>query len=154
MDEKKDDVRPPEPGEDNPNDQEFRLALEALLSAYEPILTEDLKLAKAPDKVREVDEGPECEAEIALANQIFSKFWTEKVAVAILPAEAREKFGPVDKWRWCFLHIRCCMIFGWLLCHGPRGIRGYSYYLNRYWRCVREGLGKPVSHPPPAVAAR
>lgn len=134
-------------GEDDAQDEEFRSALAALLSAYEPILSEDLTLAKSPDKVREAKETADCEAEIALANSIFSKFWTESVAVSILPAEAREKLGPVERWRWCFLHIRCCMIFGWLLCRGPRGIRGYSYYLNRYWRCVREVLGRPVSTP-------
>jgi hypothetical protein len=149
-----DAVPQPESGEDTPRDQEFRFALEALLAAYEPILSEELKLAKSPDKVREGGDGPDCEAEITLANQIFGKFWSEKVAVSILPAEAREKLGPVEKWRWCFLHIRCCMIFGWLVCHGPRGIRGYSYYLNRYWRCVREVLGRPVSNPLTAAEAK
>jgi hypothetical protein len=127
--------------------QELRPALESLLAAYEPILTEDLALAKSPDKVQEQSDNGDCEAEIVLANQIFGRFWNENVALSLLPREAREQFGPIDKWRWCFLHIRCCMIFGWLLCRGPRGIRGYSYYLNRYWRCVREVLGQPVSNP-------
>jgi hypothetical protein len=147
MDGKNDDVQKSEPGDDSPWDQEFRFVLEALLSAYEPILTEDLKLAKSPDKVREAGDLPDCEAEIVLANQIFGKFWNEKVAVSILPAGVRDKLGPVERWQWCFLHIRCCMIFGWLVCHGPRGIRGYSYYLKRYWQCVREVLGTPVSNP-------
>src|SRR5215472_10324287 len=96
-------------GEEDLQDPEFRSALEALLSAYEPILAEDLKLAKSPDKVREAGGRYDCEAEIALANQIFGKFWTDAVAVQILPAELRERFGPIEKWRWCFLHIRCCM---------------------------------------------
>ena len=147
MDGKNDDVRKTGSGEDNPQDQEFRFALESLLSAYEPILAEDLKLAKSPEKVRDISDSPDCEAEIALAHQIFDRFWNEKVAVSILPAEQRDKLGPVERWRWCFLHIRCCMVFGWLLCHGPRGIRGYSYYLKRYWQCVREVLGKPLSNP-------
>jgi len=116
-------------------------------------LAEDLELAKAPDKVADPGEGPDCEAEIALANQIFDRFWNEKVAVSLLPVEARQQFGSVDKWRWCFLHLRCCAIFGWLLCRGPRGIRGYSYYLNRYWRCVRELIGTPVSNPLTAAEA-
>src|SRR5256886_17341555 len=85
---------------DIPQDSEFRSALEALLSAYEPILAEDLKLAKSPDKVREAGERLDCEAEIALANQIFGKFWTEAVAVSILPPDVRERFGSIDKWRW------------------------------------------------------
>src|SRR5262245_31761643 len=130
---------------DNPQDPEFRVALEALLAAYEPILAEDVALTRAPEKIPGISDQQNCESEIALANEIFGKFWSEKVAIAILPPEEREKFGPVEKWRWCFLHIRCCMIFGWLLCHGPRGIRGYSYYLKRYWLCVREVLKRPVS---------
>ena len=36
------------------------------------------------------------------------------------------------------MHLRCCIIFGWLLCRGPRTFAGSSYYLYRYWRCVRE----------------
>src|SRR5262245_61795487 len=120
-----DETRPADA--DNVQDPDFKLALEALLAAYEPILTEDLKLLKSPDKIPDPGLGPDCEAEIELANQIFGKFWTEKVAVSLLPPAERERFGPIDKWRWCFLHIRCCIVFGWLLCHGPRGIRGYSY---------------------------
>src|SRR5438128_1627966 len=115
---KNDDVTRPGSGDD-PQDPEFRAALAALLAAYEPILNEDLNLARSPDKVRDVGDGPDCEAEIALAQQIFGKFWNEQVAVSILPPDAREKIGPIDRWRWCFLHIRCCMIFGWLLCRGP-----------------------------------
>ena len=46
------------------------------------------------------------------------------------------------------------MIFGWLVCRGPRGIRGYSYYLNRYWRCVREVIGRPLSNPLTAAEAK
>jgi hypothetical protein len=134
-------------------DPDFRLIFSSLVAAYQPILAEDLELAKAPDKVPDPGEGPDCEAEIALANQIFDRFWNEKVAVSLLPAEARQQFGSVEKWRWCFLHLRCCTIFGWLLCHGPRGIRGYSYYLNRYWRCVREAIGRPVSNPLTAAEA-
>lgn len=149
-----DDSKTLNPSGDNPQDPEFRVALEALLAAYEPILAEDLALTKAPDKIPSISDKENCETEIALATQIFGKFWNEKVALAILPPEDREKVGPVDKWRWCFLHIRCCMIFGWLLCHGPRGIRGYSYYLKRYWQCVREVLGRPVSNPPTAAEAK
>jgi hypothetical protein len=139
---------------DTLQDKDFRYALEALFAAYEPILAEDLKLVKAPDQIPDPGDGPDCEAEIELANQIFDKFWTEKVAVSLLPAAERERFGPIDKWRWCFLHIRCCMIFGWLLCRGPRGIRGYGYYLRRYWQCVRQVIGRPLSNPLTAAEAK
>ena len=37
------------------------------------------------------------------------------------------------------------------MCRGPRTFRGSSYYLYRYWRCVREVLGAPVANPPTAV---
>jgi hypothetical protein len=34
------------------------------------------------------------------------------------------------------------------VCRGPRTYRGFAYYLNLYWRCVRQALGQPVSNPP------
>jgi hypothetical protein len=145
-----DDKTPQKP---EASDQDFRLIFSSLLAAYQPILAEDLELAKNPDKVPDPGEGPDCEAEIALANRIFDRFWNEKVALSLLPPEARQQFGSIEKWRWCFLHLRCCTIFGWLLCHGPRGIRGYSYYLKRYWQCVRELIGRPVSNPLTAAEA-
>ena len=147
-----DETRPAQA--DNVQNPEFRFLLESLLAVYEPVLTEDLRLGKTPDKIPEPGEEPDCESEIKLADQIFGQFWNEKVALALVPAEERERLGPVDKWRWCFLHLRCCMIFGWLLCRGPRGIRGYSYYLRRYWMCVREVLGRPVSNPLTAAEAK
>src|SRR5437764_1378314 len=45
---------------------------------------------------------------------------------------------------------RCCIIFGWLICRGPRTFRAFAYYLHRYWICVRQALGTPVSSPPTA----
>src|SRR5579863_7922689 len=136
---------------DSANDTQnpgFRVVLDSLLAACEPILSEDLALAKSPDKIQDPGDGPNCDAEIELATRIFGKFWNEKVAVSLLPAEALQQFGAVDKWTWCYRHIECCTIFGWLLCRGPRGIRGYSYYLHEYWLCVRQAIGKPVSNPP------
>lgn len=133
---------------------EFRFVFNELVSAYQPLLAEQLELAKSPDGVQDPGDQVDCEAEIALAARIFDRFWNEKVAVALLPPEVQQQFGSIDRWRWCFLYIRCCLIFGWLLCRGPRGIRGYSYYLNRYWRCVREVLGRPVSSPPTAAEVK
>lgn len=139
---------------DTMRDPDFRFVLESLLTAYEPVLSEDLKLVKAPEKIEDPGDGLDCDAEFALANQIFGKFWNEKVVLSLIPAAERERLGPVDKWRWCFLHLRCCIIFGWLICRGPRGIRGYSFYLKHYWQCVREVLGRPVSNPLTAAQAR
>src|ERR1035438_10087278 len=61
------------------------------------------------------------------------------------PAQARELLGPIEGWRWCLLHIRCCIIFGWLLCRRPRSFRLSAYYLYRLWLCVRQALGTPVT---------
>jgi len=47
MDGKSDDVQKPGSGEENPQDQEFRFALKALLSAYESTLIEDLEIGRA-----------------------------------------------------------------------------------------------------------
>ncbi len=65
-----------------------------------------------------------------------------------LPPEGRQQLGPIDRWRWCLLHIRCCIIFGWLVCRGPRTFRTFAYYIYRYWICVRQALGTPVATPP------
>ena len=136
------DPRPPEP-----NDPDFRLVLESLVDAYRPILEEDLKRAGDLDAlVKEADaSGPDCEAEILAAERLFAPFVNEKMALALLPAQARELLGPAQNWRWCLLHIRCCIIFGWLLCRRPRNFRLSAYYLYRYWICVRQTLGTPVT---------
>ena len=136
------DARPP-----GPTDPDFRLVLEALVGAYRPILEEDLKRASDLDGlVKEADASePDCEAEIAAAERLFTPFVSEKMAVALLPAQARELLGPVENWRGCLLHVRCCIIFGWLLCRRPRNFRLSAYYLYRYWLCVRQVLGTPVT---------
>ncbi|MBR0670489.1 hypothetical protein [Neoroseomonas soli] len=129
------------------NDPGFQTVLKALVDVYRPILEEDLKRAgdlaalgaeaeKAP---------PDCEAEIAAAQRLFGQFADEKVTLALLPPQARELLGPAERWRWCQQHIRCCIIFGWLLCRRPRSFRLSAYYLYRYWLCVRQVLGTPVT---------
>ena len=131
------------------NSEDFQFVLKHLLAAYQPVLEEDLKRAKAPEQLeKEADEKPpSCDDELALANRIFEKFFTEEVAVRLLPAVGRELLGPIDRWRWCFWHIRCCIIFGWLICHHPRTFRASVYYLYRYWICVRQILNTPVHTP-------
>jgi hypothetical protein len=129
-------------------DAGYRSALEALIAAYRPVLEEELKRAHSPeDLAREAEKPRTCDEEIELANRIFSAFFTEKVAESILGPDGRKIAGPLDRWRWCFLHIRCCIIFGWLLCRGPRTFRAFAYYLYRYWLCVREVIGRPVQTP-------
>lgn len=132
------------------HNEDFQFALKELLSAYQPILEEELRRVKDPEKLKkEAEENPpDCDDEFALANRIFEKFFTEEVAVRLLPEEGRKQLGPIDRWRWCFLHIRCCIIFGWLICRRPRTFRGFTYYLYRYWICVRKALDTPISNPP------
>ena len=137
---------------DEIHNEDFQFVLKALLGAYQPILEEDLRRAQAPEQLKDEAEKkpPSCDDELALANRIFEKFFTEEVAVRLLPVEGRELLGPIDRWQWCLLHIRCCIILGWLICRGPRTFRAFVYYLYRYWICVRQVLGTPVSSPPTA----
>ena len=126
-------------------DKDFQFVLKELLSAYHPVLEEELKRAKSPEQLEdEAAEARNCEEELELANRLFERFASEKVALSYLPEEARKLLGEPQRWRWCLLHIRCCLIFGWLVCRGPRTFRSWSYYLHHYWRCVRQVLGTPV----------
>ena len=136
------------------HNEDFQFVLKALLAAYQPILDEELKRAKSPDDLKKEAEArtPSCDDEIALANRIFDKFLTEEVAIRALPAEARQILGPIERWRWCFLHIRCCVIFGWLVCRGPRTFRAFAYYLYRYFLCVR-GIAFPAGGGTPTLTA-
>jgi hypothetical protein len=130
----------------------FQEVLTALAAAYQPVLEQDLSLIQSPDSLDKEARAHvfSCADEIDLANAIFGKFWNERTAIAVLPPQAIEVLGPPDRWRWCLLHIRCCLIFGWLVCRGVRTYRRSAYYLNLYWRCVREIVGNPVSNPPTA----
>jgi hypothetical protein len=135
---------------DEVENEDFQFVLRALLAAYLPILDEAVSLAKDPEQLEKAAEAkpPNCEDELALANRIFEKFFSEEVAVRMLPPEGRKQLGPVENWRWCLLHLRCCFIFGWLICRGPRTFRAWAYYLYVYWRCIRRTLGTPVADPP------
>ena len=132
--------------------ENFQSVLKELLSVYRPLLKENLKRAESPDDLRKEAEAvtASCDDEVTLANRIFEPFVTETMARRLLPARALELLGPFEQWRWCLLHIRCCIAFGWLLCRGPRTFRAFVYYLFRYWKCVRQVLGTPVHDPPTA----
>ncbi|WP_295951849.1 hypothetical protein [Rhodoferax sp.] len=140
-------LRDADPNDPSPDNPEFQQVLEALVGIYRPILQEDLQRADDLQALAKEagQQEPDCEAEIAMAQRLFSRFADEKTTLALLPAQARELLGPTDNWRWCLLHIRCCIIFGWLLCRRPRSFRLSAYYLYRYWLCVREVLGTPVT---------
>jgi hypothetical protein len=132
------------------NKEDFQFVLKALLHAYQPILERQLSLAKNPQELQKEAEKmpPNCANEIAEANRIFGKFFTEEVALRMIPAKNREQLGPIESWRRCLQHLRCCVIFGWLVCRGPRTFRAWAYYVYQYWLCIRESLGTPVASPP------
>jgi hypothetical protein len=143
-------------GESDPGEEEeiqsedFQFVLRHLLEAYKPILEEDLRLAGAPEELeKEADaKPPSCHDELDLADRIFEKFFTDEVALRLLPEAGRRELGQVENWRQCFLHVRCSIIFGWLLCRRQRTFRAFVYYLYRYWLCVRQVFATPVDHPP------
>jgi hypothetical protein len=138
------------------NDQDLQAVLKALLATYQPVLEHQLHLVKNPQELQKQVQASQrnCAEEFAEAYALFEKFLTEDVAQRLLPAQARELLGPVEGWRWCFLHIRCCIVFGWLVCRWPRTFRGFSYYLYEYWKCVRQVIGNPISDPPTAEQRR
>ncbi len=130
--------------------EDFQYVLKILLEAYQPILEEQLALAKNPVELQKAaaSKPPNCAEQLAEAHRIFDRVFTEEAVVRMLPAEARKQLGPVENWRWCLQHLLCCVIFGWLVCRGPINFRSFSYYTYQYWLCVRESLGTPVSNPP------
>src|SRR5579863_3612772 len=138
---------PPSAEIQNPD---FQLVLKALLAAYQPILEQQLNWAKNPEELKKQAESnpPNCADEIAEANRIFGKFFSEDVVLRMIPAEGRTQLGPIENWRWCLEQLRCCFIFGWLVCRGPRTFRAWAYYVYQYWLCIRESLGTPVANPP------
>jgi hypothetical protein len=130
--------------------QDFQAVLTSFLTAYRPFLEKELNLSESAATLIKESQAhpPTCDDEIQLAVALFERFYTKDVALRVLPAEGREVLGNPDQWEWCYRRILCCLIFGWLVCRGPRTFRGFAYYLYQYWRCVRQALGQPVSVPP------
>src|SRR5215471_10390406 len=128
--------------------EDFQFVLKALLDAYRPILEEELSRAKDPKKLKEEAKGhpPNCEEEIERARRFFTAFFTKEVAERTIPSAQRAQL--VGEWTICLRYVICCFIFGWLVCRSPRTFRALVYYVYRYWLCIRESLGTPVSNPP------
>ncbi|HLH37484.1 MAG TPA: hypothetical protein VKX41_22675 [Alloacidobacterium sp.] len=131
-------------------DQDFQAVLNAFLAAYRPFLEKESSLAASAAALIKESQAhpPTCDDEINTAVALFERFYTKDVALRVLPDEGRQVLGNPDQWEWCYRRILCCLIFGWLVCRGPRTFRGFAYYLYQYWRCVRQALGQPVSVPP------
>lgn len=132
------------------NNPDFQFALKALLAVYQPVFEEQLELIRNPQQLQTQMQAarPSCAQEFSEAYAHFEKFFTVEVAERLLPAQARELLGPAEQWRWCYQHIICCLVFGWLVCRWPRTFRGFAYYLYEFWKCVRQVVDNPVSDPP------
>jgi hypothetical protein len=132
------------------NNPDFQNVLKALLAAYQPVLEQQLNLAKNPQELQKEaqNDPPNCADEFAEANALFGKFLSDDIALRLIPEKNRAQIGPIENWRWCLQHIRCCIVFGWLVCRGPRTFRAWAYYVYQYWLCVRQSLGTPVASPP------
>src|SRR5262245_30180496 len=91
----------------------FQSVLKVLLAAYRPILEDDLKRIAAPAELSKQAAATtaSCDDELTQAARLFEPFVTEAMARHLLPAAALELLGPFESWRWCLLHIRCCIIF-------------------------------------------
>ncbi len=130
-------------------ENDFHFVLRQLTEACQPAFRRESPLLRdrqLPED-RSVGRPPSCGEEIALANQVFQRFFTEDVAERLLGADGRRIVRDRNEWLWCFRHIRCCIAFGWLLRRGQRTSRSFAYYLYRYWTWVRGSLDTPVSHP-------
>jgi hypothetical protein len=134
------------------NNPDFQNVLKALLAAYQPVLEQQLNLAKNPQQLQKEAQSdpPNYADEFAEANALFGKFLTDDVALRLIPEKNRAQLGPIENWRECLQQIRCCIIFGWLVCRGPRNFKAWAYYVYQYWLCVRQSLGTPVANPPTA----
>lgn len=132
------------------NNADFQYVLKALLGAYQPILEQQLNLARNPQELEKQAQShpPNCAEEYAAAQALFQKFLNPDVAARMIPEAQRASLGAAENWAWCLRELVCCMIFGWLVCRGPRTFRAWAYYVYQYWRCVRQTMDAPVSNPP------
>lgn len=85
--------------------------------------------------------------DVALATRAAAAFFADDVALQYFPREAPDVLGPEAEWKWCLPYVRCCWMFGWLVCHGCRDYTALNYYLYRYWLCVRTAMGRDPRAP-------
>src|SRR5215831_280720 len=103
---------PEDPSAEATGSEDVQFALRALLAAYQPVLEQQLSLIANPQELqRQLQAGRQtCAEEFAEAYALFDKFLTDEVAQRLLPARARESLGPLEQWRECLSHIRCCLV--------------------------------------------
>src|SRR5271154_1361421 len=80
------------------NNPDFQFVLKALLAAYQPVLEQQLELAKNPEALQKEAQNhpPNCADEFAEADALFRKFFSEDVALRTLPPEGRKQLGPIE----------------------------------------------------------
>ncbi|HET6764354.1 MAG TPA: hypothetical protein VFH27_11800 [Longimicrobiaceae bacterium] len=111
------------------------------LAAFAPALQRGLE--DQPPADADLAAGPPPPADdVALASTLADRLYTEDLARRFFPREAAEVLGPDAGWRVCLPLVRCCWMFGWLVCRGCRDYQALNYYLYRYWLCVRAALGR------------
>jgi len=139
-----------DPDEAIVRDPNFQAVLRALLDKYRPFLEQQLELASSPEELIDGEKAnrPSCEEEIARAKELLSFLTLEEVVERLLPPQAREMLGTAEQWRWCMRLSYYCALFGWLVCRARRTFRAYSYYVEVYWKLVRDAVGNPVHEPP------
>src|SRR5271169_3222524 len=80
---------PPPPPSGEINNPDFQFVLKALLAVYQPILEEQLNLAKSPEDLeKQAQQKPlNAKEEFRQASLFFEKFLTEDVALRMIPNE-------------------------------------------------------------------
>ena len=90
------------------NNPDFQVALKALLAVYQPIFEQQLNLTKNPDELQKQAQAIStrtCAQEFEEAYNMFGKFLNEDTAMRLLPPQAKEIVGPVERWRWCLQRL-------------------------------------------------
>src|ERR1700728_3117006 len=84
------------------NNPDFQNVLKALLAAYQPVLEQQLNLAKNPQQLQQqaASAPPNCADEFAEANALFGKFLTDDIALRLIPEKNRAQLGPVENCSW------------------------------------------------------
>jgi hypothetical protein len=120
-------------------------AFEAFLQAFMPALQSGVD--EQPPPGGEDDGSPPAGDDVALAIRLADRLYTDELAIRFFPRDAARVLGPGDEWRACLPLVRCCWMFGWLVCRGCRDYNALNYYLYRYWLCVRTALGRDPREP-------
>ena len=116
---------------------------EEFLQAFAPALqTGAGEQAAAEGRPGELLGGLPPSDDVALATRLSERLFSDELAGRYFPPDAEAVLGPGDEWRACLPLVRCCWMFGWLVCRGCRDYNALNYYLYRYWLCVRVAGGR------------